>query len=69
MSTSPKHADGPFSISNQSAAASGKEKTVRLWSCMGVQQMTGAAGPGVGGRCRRAALQMMHNVLLHFICR
>lgn len=49
MSTSPKQADGPFSISNQSAAASGKKRKVRLWSCMGVQQMMRAAGPGVGG--------------------
>lgn len=49
MSTSPKQADGRFSISNQSAAASGKKKKVRLWSCMGVQQMMRAAGPGVGG--------------------
>lgn len=47
MSTSPKHADGPFSISNQSAARLGKEERGRC-----ICELCGCAAndEGWGGR-------------------
>lgn len=64
MSTSLKHADRPFSISNQSVPCLGKGE----WKEIGVfieyvciQQMKWEV-------FQNAALQVMHNVLLHFIC-
>lgn len=47
MSTSLKHADRPFSISNQSALCLGKgeQEEVGVFAvCVGIQQMTGVGG-------------------------